>query len=57
MTDVDQEEWLRAAAAKPAFDSLSWEIGRNWCKPKNFKCEQCSVDSYCPKIGMKECNE
>ena len=30
-------------------DFSCWEIGRNWCKPKNPLCDQCLVQSECKK--------
>jgi len=32
------------------FDLSAWQIGRNWCHPKNPNCESCYLDEYCPKI-------
>lgn len=32
------------------FDFTCWEIGRNWCKPKNPTCDQCYLDKHCPKV-------
>jgi endonuclease III len=34
------------------FDSLAWDIGKNWCRPKNPSCAECYLKSYCPKIGV-----
>ena len=31
------------------FDLSSWEIGRNWCKPKEPKCGDCYLDKLCSK--------
>lgn len=31
------------------FDLSCWEIGRNWCSPKNPKCKDCYLTDYCPK--------
>jgi uncharacterized HhH-GPD family protein len=33
------------------FDFSAWEIGRNWCRPKEQSCEKCYLGSYCPKVG------
>jgi len=30
------------------FDLSCWEIGRNWCRPKNPDCKNCYMSSYCP---------
>ncbi len=35
------------------FDLSAWDIGRNWCRPKNPSCEECYLKSYCPKIGVR----
>jgi len=35
------------------FDSSSWEIGRNWCKPQKPHCKDCYLDKYCPKGKLK----
>jgi len=32
------------------FDTICWDIGKNWCRPKNPKCWQCYLEKYCPKI-------
>jgi len=32
------------------FDLHCWEIGRNWCAPKNPLCDQCYLNKLCPKI-------
>lgn len=32
------------------FDTLCWEIGRNWCKPHKPDCNNCYLEQYCPKI-------
>jgi endonuclease III len=31
------------------FDFSAWEIGRNWCRPKNPDCSNCYLNDYCPK--------
>lgn len=30
-------------------DLSCWEIGRNWCKPLNPKCNKCYLGDYCEK--------
>ena len=30
------------------FDFFCWEIGRNWCRPNNPKCEDCYLNKVCP---------
>jgi len=32
------------------FHLSAWEIGRNWCRPRNPNCEECYLVSCCPKI-------
>lgn len=32
------------------FDLPAWEIGGDYCKPKNPDCSNCYLNSYCPKI-------
>ncbi|MEO2068679.1 MAG: iron-sulfur cluster loop [Desulfurobacteriaceae bacterium] len=32
------------------FDYPVWEIGRNWCRSKNPDCNNCILQSYCPRI-------
>ena len=32
------------------FDLSCWEIGRNWCRPRNPTCIDCYLSKYCPKI-------
>ena len=32
------------------FDSSCWEIGRNWCNPRNPKCKDCYMNTFCLKI-------
>jgi endonuclease III len=34
------------------FDLSCWEIGRNWCRPRNTLCEQCYLNNSCPKVGI-----
>jgi len=31
------------------FDLSAWEIGRNWCRPKSPKCNECYLKDYCQK--------
>ena len=31
-------------------DVGSWDIGKNWCRPSNPDCEQCPLESLCPKL-------
>lgn len=32
------------------FDGNCWTIGRDWCKPRNPKCNECYLDKLCSKI-------
>jgi len=34
------------------FDFSAWEIGREWCRPKHPKCNDCYLFQYCPKVGI-----
>lgn len=34
------------------FDLSAWEIGRNWCRPKNQECKSCYLNEYCPKSDI-----
>lgn len=31
------------------FDLSCWEIGREWCKPKDPSCRECYLSEHCPK--------
>jgi len=35
------------------FDFSSWEIGREWCRPSNPKCNECYLNKYCEKNIIK----
>ena len=46
------EEFIyKARVLNPEFpgllDSPSWEIGRNWCKPKHPRCGECYMNELC----------
>jgi uncharacterized HhH-GPD family protein len=30
------------------FDLPTWEIGRNWCRPKSPECAECYMQTHCP---------
>lgn len=49
---------FRARSLNPTFPGIldfpCWDIGRNWCKPRNPECSNCYMDSICPKIGLKK---
>lgn len=32
------------------FDLSCWMIGKNWCRPKNPKCDKCYLNVSCPKL-------
>ncbi len=34
------------------FDLSCWEIGRQWCSPRNPKCDDCYLNNYCPKLNL-----
>lgn len=44
----------RAKEINPKYPGIldlpCWEVGTNWCRPKNPKCSECLLDKYCPKI-------
>jgi endonuclease III len=33
-------------------DLPAWEIGREFCRPKNPLCEDCYLEEYCPKTDL-----
>jgi len=35
------------------FDLSAWEIGREWCRPKNPKCSDCYLSLHCPKVSIQ----
>ena len=50
-----EEIIYRARGFYPEFpgllDSPCWNIGRDWCRPRNPKCGQCYMKSVCPSAG------
>jgi len=36
-----------------ALDAPSWEIGRNWCRPKRPSCSDCPIYGTCPQVGVR----
>ncbi len=46
----------KARELHPEFPGLldfpCWNIGKNWCKPRNPKCGQCYMNPVCPKTGV-----
>ena len=47
----------KARALHPKFpgimDSPSWEIGRNWCKPRGPLCNACYMNDLCPTAAQE----
>jgi len=35
-------------------DNPAFEIGRNWCRPRNPKCGECYMSDLCPREGLRE---
>lgn len=43
----------RLAPDFPAsLDAPSFDIGRNWCKPKQPRCLECPLGGVCPRVGV-----
>lgn len=46
---------FRARGLHPKFPGLmdfpAWEIGRNWCRPKNCECDGCYMNDLCPSAS------
>jgi len=37
------------------FDSILWDLGREYCRPENPACDRCPFGSLCPKqLGVEE---
>ena len=36
-----------------SLDAPSWEIGRNWCRPKRPSCSDCPIYGICPQVGVR----
>jgi endonuclease III len=53
-TDAELVESARELAPDfPAsLDASSWEIGRNWCRPKRPSCSECPLYGVCPQVGV-----
>lgn len=54
---ADRESIIyKARELNPEFpgiiDFSCWEIGRNYCRPQNPKCEDCPIESECKRIGI-----
>jgi len=51
---------FRARGLHPEFpglmDSPAWEIGRNWCRPKNRECDGCYMNDLCPSAKKRIAN-
>ena len=45
----------RARELNPEFPGIldlpAWQIGREWCKPKNPRCSECFMEDICPTAG------
>jgi endonuclease III len=45
----------KARALYPDFPGMidlpCWEIGKNWCRPKNPKCDSCYMNDVCPSVN------
>jgi uncharacterized HhH-GPD family protein len=52
-----EELIYRARALNPEFPGIidlpTWEIGRNWCKPKQPICEKCYIKDVCPSSNSQ----
>lgn len=35
-----------------SLDAPSWDIGRNWCRPKQPSCSDCPLCGTCPRLGV-----
>lgn len=57
VTDTEEAIIYRARALHPEFpgllDALTWEIGRNWCKPENPQCNACLMGAVCPTANRQ----
>jgi len=56
-TDASVEQLIfRARSLCPEFPGLmdlpAWEIGRQWCRPKNPQCTACYLGEKCSKAGV-----
>lgn len=49
---TEQEIIYKARSLNPEFPGLldfpAWEIGRNWCRPRNPDCPSCYMKTVCP---------
>ena len=47
----------KARALSPKFPGLldlpAWEIGRNWCQPREPECSKCYMNRLCPRHGVR----
>jgi endonuclease III len=52
---------FRARGLCPEFPGLmdlpAWEIGRQWCRPRNPRCAACYLGEKCPKTGVHFTND
>jgi len=53
----NEEIIYKARALKPDFPGLldfpAWEIGRNWCRPKEPLCNDCYMRATCPSATQQ----
>ncbi len=60
--DASVEQLIfRARSLCPEFPGVMdlpvWEIGRQWCRPKNPQCTACYLSEKCPKTGVHFMND
>jgi len=52
---------FRARGLHPEFPGLldlpTWEIGRNWCRPKKCECDGCYMNDLCPSAKKETANK
>ncbi len=53
-TDVEIELALRGLSALDiaVVDQISWQVGRDWCRPTEPICPSCSLTRVCPRVGV-----
>ncbi len=57
--DASNEQIIyKARSLSPKFPGLldlpTWEIGRNWCKPRKPECSACYMNKVCPRQGIQQ---
>jgi uncharacterized HhH-GPD family protein len=56
LASIDSMDAILAAAKslhpdRPGeIDYPAWEVGRNWCRPRNPSCAECAIEGACPKL-------